>query len=54
MNRHANTPDGKDLREAVELMVSGSDAPETIYPSSGCNIKWKEGIKPSWWDSGNQ
>ena len=47
------TPDGKDLRTAVELMVSGEDAPETIYPSSGCNIKWKADVKPSWWDSGN-
>ena len=47
------TPDGKDLREAVELMVSGGSAPEKVYPSSGCNIKWKDGVKPSWWDSGN-
>ena len=46
-------PDGKDLRQAVELMVSGGEVPEKIYPSSGCNIKWKADVKPTWWDSGN-
>ncbi len=47
------TPDGKDLRQAVELMVSGGATPEKVYPSSGCNIKWKADVKPTWWDSGN-
>lgn len=47
------TPDGKDLREAIELMVGGGSAPDKVYPSSGCNIKWKAGVKPTWWDSGN-
>ena len=50
---HQGRPDGRDLREAVELMLKGAEAPDKIYPSSGCNIKWKAGVKPSWWDSGN-
>ncbi len=32
---------GKDLRNALDLMLSGQDSPLTQYPSAGCNIKWK-------------
>lgn len=47
------SPDGKDLRAALDSMVRGDTLPADIRPSSGCNIKWKEGVKPDWWDSGN-
>lgn len=50
---NSGTPHGKDLSEAVERMIHGDTPPATIYPSSGCNIKWKAGVKPDWWDSGN-
>ena len=33
--------DGKELRAALDALLSGSDAPEKQYPSMGCNIKWK-------------
>jgi peroxiredoxin len=32
---------GKDLRNALESMISGKPAPEEQFPSAGCNIKWK-------------
>ena len=33
--------DGKDLRNALNSILSGSDIPEPQLPSIGCNIKWK-------------
>jgi len=48
------TPDGKDLRHALELLVSKQDPPAKVYPSSGCSIKWKPNVKPEWWNAGNQ
>lgn len=35
------TPDGKDLRAALDALLDGGDPPETQWPSAGCNIKWK-------------
>ena len=35
------TPDGTDLRNAIDDLLAGRPAPETQYPSAGCNIKWK-------------
>lgn len=32
---------GKDMRDAMDMMLSGDPAPEKQYPSGGCNIKWK-------------
>ena len=37
---------GKDLRAAVDGLLAGAAAPANPYPSSGCNIKWKEGNEP--------
>lgn len=34
-------PDGKDLRNALDDLLAGHNAPEKQYPSAGCNIKWK-------------
>lgn len=33
---------GKDLREALEQLISGKNIPEKQTPSAGCGIKWKE------------
>lgn len=33
--------DGAELRNALDLLVAGQEAPEKQYPSAGCNIKWK-------------
>lgn len=43
---------GGDLREAVRRMISGEQPMARPYPSSGCNIKWKDGKQPDWWDAG--
>ena len=50
--RSGKTATGADLGEAVRRMLAGETALERPYPSSGCNIKWKEGGKPAWWNAG--
>jgi len=32
---------GKDIREALDLLIDNKPAPAKQYPSAGCNIKWK-------------
>lgn len=32
---------GKDLRQALDLLLAGHKVPEDQQPSVGCNIKWK-------------
>ena len=32
---------GKDLRNALEALLSGKEIPDEQIPSIGCNIKWK-------------
>jgi peroxiredoxin len=41
---------GGDLREAVRRMLEHEEPLARPYPSSGCNIKWKPGNQPDWWD----
>ena len=33
---------GKDLRAALDALLSGNKVAEKQYPSGGCNIKWKK------------
>ena len=33
---------GKNIREALDCLVSGQSVPEDQRPSIGCNIKWKQ------------
>jgi peroxiredoxin len=33
---------GKDLREAIDLVLAGEPVPTEQFASVGCNIKWKE------------
>jgi len=35
------TPDGRDLRAAIDAVLAGTPVPEPQKPSIGCNIKWK-------------
>jgi peroxiredoxin len=37
---------GEDLRTALDALLEGSMPPETQTPSIGCNIKWKSGSEP--------
>jgi peroxiredoxin len=42
-----NEPTGKDLRSAIEAVLSGETPSDVQLPSMGCNIKWKPGGGPS-------
>lgn len=33
---------GKDLRAAIDAVLTGEKVSERQYPSAGCNIKWKK------------
>lgn len=33
--------DGRDLRNAIDLLLMGKKVPENQIPSTGCGIKWK-------------
>jgi peroxiredoxin len=39
---------GKDLRAALDAVLSGKTTSEFQVPSMGCNIKWKAGNEPDY------
>lgn len=39
---------GEDLRQAIDCMLAGKAIPEPQKPSIGCNIKWKPGQEPDY------
>jgi peroxiredoxin len=39
---------GKDLRAALDAVLSGTDVSKDQKPSIGCNIKWKTGQEPDY------
>jgi len=41
---------GEDLSRAVEAIAAGKPAPEPQTPSLGCNIKWKAGAEPDYFN----
>jgi len=41
---------GNDLRAAVEALLTGGAVPEDQKPSMGCNIKWKPGNAPDYYN----
>ena len=41
---------GRDLRAAVDAVLAGKSVPEPHKPSIGCNIKWKQGAEPAYYD----
>ncbi len=51
--KNGKPADGRDLRDAIERLLACEGPPDGVFPSSGCNIKWKPGRQPAWWDSGN-
>lgn len=40
--KNDNPVTGKDLRYALDCLISGNPLPEKQIPSIGCNIKWKD------------
>ncbi len=43
-------PTGADLRAALDALLNGQPAPENQKPSIGCNIKWKPGNEPAYFN----
>lgn len=41
---------GEDLRTAIDAVLSGQSPPEKQTPSLGCNIKWKAGNEPEYFN----
>ena len=41
---------GEDLRAAIDALLAGQPAVETQRPSIGCNIKWKSGNEPQYFN----
>jgi peroxiredoxin len=44
------TATGDDLRRALDAVVAGQAPPEDQTPSLGCNIKWKPGNEPEYFN----
>lgn len=43
-------PTGKDLRAALDALLNGKEIPQPQRPSIGCNIKWKTGSEPEYFN----
>jgi peroxiredoxin len=43
--------DGSDLTAAVDALLAGQPAPDKQYPAAGCNIKWKPGNEPQYFNT---
>jgi len=41
---------GRDLRAAIDVVLAGKQPSEKQTPSIGCNIKWKKGAEPVYYD----
>lgn len=44
------TPTGEDLRAAADAILAGQAPTEQQLPSIGCNIKWKPGAEPDYFN----
>ncbi len=42
---------GRDLRAAIEAVLAGRPVSSDQKPSIGCNIKWKPGNEPSYFQT---
>jgi peroxiredoxin len=48
--KQGSTPNGKDLRAALDALLNCIAAPQPQRPSIGCNIKWKAGAEPKYFN----
>jgi peroxiredoxin len=48
--RNTNPVTGKDLRDATDKILAGEEVPAEQIPSIGCNIKWKKGKAPAYYN----
>ena len=44
-------PTGEDLRAALDAVLAGESPADEQTPSIGCNIKWKEGNEPDYFNA---
>lgn len=49
--KQGEIPHGRDLRQALDALLAERAIPEPQKPSIGCNIKWKSGAEPAYFDS---
>jgi peroxiredoxin len=42
---------GEDLAKALDAVLRGEEVPEEQKPSIGCNIKWRPGMEPDYFQS---
>jgi peroxiredoxin len=49
--KQGTAPDGKDLRAALNQLLASQDIDDVQKPSIGCNIKWKNGAEPEYFNS---
>lgn len=45
------TPDGRDLRAALDALLAGRPVSADQKPSIGCNIKWRAGNAPDYFSA---
>lgn len=48
--KQGNAATGKDLRAALDALLAGQEQPQPQRPSIGCNIKWKAGKEPEYFN----
>ncbi len=48
--KQGQEPDGADLRAAMDALLAGSPIPAPQKPSIGCNIKWRAGAEPEYFN----
>lgn len=48
--KQGTVPTGSDLRRALDALLGQQPIPEPQKPSIGCNIKWKSGAEPEYFN----
>ena len=41
---------GRDLQRAMKAVLAGEKPSADQVPSIGCNVKWRRGNEPDWWE----
>lgn len=49
--KQGSQPTGKDLKAALDALLAGQPQPQPQRPSIGCNIKWKPGREPDYFNA---
>ncbi len=47
---NSGDPTGEDLQAAMDALLDGKKVPKKQVPSLGCNIKWKPGNSPDYFE----